>query len=124
MDLSIIYNFGIEELWELFRGEISKALNDEDNLRILNAVKLGEEIKFDIRDFISNRYSQETVTIRAGKNGKFKRHETRILINKNKIELKSFEDEIDLRKDLMRGWLSENWQDTSLGKTRTEEVKE
>jgi hypothetical protein len=104
MDISIIYQFDFEQLWELFRGEIRQDPSEGD-MKVLAIVKNGNKIRFDIRSLIGGQYQEYP-------------YDQVIIIEGKRHNMFEFFDELDDRKDLMRKWLKQNWGNTSLGKAR------
>lgn len=116
MDLSIIYDFDILQLWELYRSEISGNLT-ESNKKALSIVKVGKSLSFDIGSYIRGEWREESITVRNKKTNKC-RIATVIVIEGKSYDKFAFYDEINDRLDIMRNWLKENWANTGLGTIR------
>lgn len=111
MELSILYQMGIEELWDFFHDEIIGKLDEDKNQEVYEFVKEGGKIKYDIEMIIN----EVNITFKA-KSGK-------VLLGKKVYKLSDFFQEMRYRKMLMRRWLKLNLDGKSLTEGREKPVE-
>lgn len=106
MDLGnrlITLDMEISELYEIFLHEtLKKGEND-----LLNKVRNGIDLKFNIENWIKGRYIEKTFR-KIIKGKEVGEDIQKVFIDKKEFEKVSFEDEIIKRARAMRSWLWEN----------------
>ena len=123
MDLNsrlLTLQMDVSEIFEIFLHEINKKIDERKNKEILSKVMSGIKLKFDLENFIKERFEKRTYV--KSKNGReIGGSIYKIKIENNEFIKEQFDDEVLKRVRLMRSWLWENMSTQKVGDLRTME---